>query len=85
MTLDDITRDEITQALFAGRKIDAIKIYRDATGEGLLESKEFIEALIVGLREEYPDRIPAHTSGCGTAALLFVGTAIGAVVYRCLG
>lgn len=84
MSLDNTTRDEITEALFAGRKIEAIKIYREATGEGLLESKEFIEALITRLREEYPDRIPAHTSGCGTAALLLVGTTIGAVVYRCL-
>ena len=32
-------------ALAAGKKIDAIKAYRELTGEGLLESKNAIERL----------------------------------------
>lgn len=37
---------EIENALASGNKIEAIKIYRDVTGIGLKESKEFIETLI---------------------------------------
>jgi ribosomal protein L7/L12 len=36
---------EIVDALRAGEKIKAIKIYRQATGAGLRESKEFVEGV----------------------------------------
>jgi hypothetical protein len=36
---------EITQALREGKKIEAIKLYRIATGAGLKESKDFIEEM----------------------------------------
>lgn len=75
MSLTDETRDQINEAIFAGRKVEAIKLYRQATGEGLLESKEFIETLTKRLREEYPDKVPAHASGCGTAVVLLATTA----------
>lgn len=83
MSLTDQQRDDITQAIFAGRKIEAIKLYRDATGEGLKEAKEFIETLIESLREEYPDRVPPPSSGCGTAVLLML-VAGGSVLYTWL-
>ena len=35
--------DDIVEALRANRKIEAIKLYRQATGVGLKEAKEFIE------------------------------------------
>jgi hypothetical protein len=35
--------DDIVAALRANRKIEAIKLYREATGVGLKEAKEFIE------------------------------------------
>jgi hypothetical protein len=35
--------DDIVEALRANRKIEAIKLYRQATGGGLKEAKEFIE------------------------------------------
>jgi Ribosomal protein L7/L12 C-terminal domain len=35
--------DDIVKALRANRKIEAIKLYRQATGVGLKEAKEFIE------------------------------------------
>lgn len=75
MPLTDETRDAINEALFTGRKIQAIKLYREATGQGLLEAKKFIETLAEQLRKEYPDKMPAQTTGCGAAAvLLAVGT-----------
>jgi ribosomal protein L7/L12 len=36
---------EITQALREGKKIEAIKLYRSASGAGLKESKDFIEEI----------------------------------------
>ena len=38
-------RSEIESAIAAGRKIEAIKLMRDATGMGLKESKEAVEAM----------------------------------------
>lgn len=81
MPLNDETRDQITQAIFAGRKIEAIKLYREATGQGLKESKDFIEALTVELREQHPDKVPESKAGCGPAVVLFVGC-LGAVWYQ---
>ena len=64
---DDIA--EIQASIFAGRKIEAIKKYREATGEGLRESKEFVEAVERELRQESPEKFtaPAGGKGCGTA------------------
>jgi ribosomal protein L7/L12 len=36
---------QVVELLRKGRKIEAIKIYRDATGEGLKESKDAVEAI----------------------------------------
>ncbi|MFI9821110.1 ribosomal protein L7/L12 [Streptomyces sp. NPDC052013] len=38
-------RDEIAGLLRDGRKIQAIKVYREATGAGLAEAKEAVDAL----------------------------------------
>ncbi|MCJ2179336.1 ribosomal protein L7/L12 [Novosphingobium album (ex Hu et al. 2023)] len=38
-------RSEIESAIAAGRKIEAIKLLRDATGMGLRESKAAVEAM----------------------------------------
>jgi len=35
----------VMEAIREGRKIEAIKCYREATGAGLKESKDFVEAL----------------------------------------
>lgn len=41
--LEPATREAIEAALRAGNKINAIKLFRDATGLGLAESKQAIE------------------------------------------
>jgi ribosomal protein L7/L12 len=61
---------EITDALQKGRKIEAIKVYREATGLGLKEAKEFIEELTATLREKHPDKMPAAKAGCASVFLL---------------
>ncbi len=71
---DELTEKDIGQisdALLAGRKFDAIKIYREATGSSLMEAKEFIEKLEDNLREEYPDKFPERGKGC--AAVFLIG------------
>ena len=61
----------IEESIARGQKLDAIKQYRDATGSGLKESKDFIDALTSQLIERDPERY-AHarssSAGCGSAA-----------------
>ena len=62
---------QIQAALFANRKIQAIKIYRQATGTGLKEAKDAMDAYDARLREESPDRFaPRAKSGCFSMILL---------------
>jgi ribosomal protein L7/L12 len=71
---DDI--DQIQAAVFAGEKIKAIKLYRESTGEGLKESKDFIDALEDELRRTEPGKFTAPPAkGCGATALCFVAVA----------
>jgi ribosomal protein L7/L12 len=81
MPLTDQTRDEINEAIFAGHKIEAIKLYREATGQGLKESKDFIEQLTETLREQYPGKVPSATAGCGATVVLFALTAFAMLYY----
>jgi ribosomal protein L7/L12 len=50
---------ELLHLLAAGRTIEAIKRYRQATGAGLAEAKAAIEALAAG--ESLPAEIPVET------------------------
>ena len=38
--------DQILDCIFANKKLDAVKIYKESTGLSLMESKKFIEELI---------------------------------------
>lgn len=69
-SLSEDTIRVITEHLADGEKIQAIKAYRDATGCSLVGAKTFIEALMVRLREEDPQRFPEPKSGCAGAVLL---------------
>lgn len=79
--------DRVNQALFAGRFIEAIKIYRSATGCDLKESKDFIEALEDRLRAEMPERfsgpprkkLEVSTAGCAMVLVGIVAAIVGAV------
>jgi len=68
----DETKEQIANELFSGRKIAAIKLCREATGLGLAESKKFIESLQAQLREQSPEKFTTQSSGCGSAAVLFL-------------
>ncbi len=44
-SLPDEQVQQIIAAVFAGRKIEAIKLYRKAANTGLKDAKDFVEAL----------------------------------------
>lgn len=52
--MPDEILDQIQLAILEGRKIEAIKIMRDATGIGLKEAKDAVEALEEALRRSGP-------------------------------
>jgi len=68
-------RHEMNAALFVGKKIQAIKVYRQATGQGLKESKDFVEALERQLRAEMPENFetPPAKAGCAGLFLFLLG------------
>ena len=69
---------EIQAHLFAGRKIQAIKLYREATACGLAEAKDAMDAYAARLRQEAPDRFTApEKAGCFSVILLATGVLSG--------
>ena len=71
--MESVSNDDIEQieaALFAGQKINAIKLYRASTGEGLKEAHDFITALEAELRRTEPTKFSAPAAkGCGVGVL----------------
>ncbi len=78
-TLDDGDRERIIDALYAGRRIDAVKIYRQATATDLTSAKRFIDQLEARLREESPESFSAPArKGCGAPLLIVIVGVLGA-------
>ncbi len=63
---------EIADHVFAGRKIAAIKLYREHSGQGLKESKDFVEALEAELRAKDPGKFAPVTPGKGCLGTIAV-------------
>jgi large subunit ribosomal protein L7/L12 len=61
--LSDGDLNEIREAIFAGRMIEAIKLYRQYTTAGLSEAKDAVEEMERKLRAELPGRFVADQSG----------------------
>jgi hypothetical protein len=73
----------IKKALFAGEKIQAIKLYREQTKEGLAEAKAAVEKLEAELRQTQPGSFTAPPAkGCG--AVIVVATIVAAVLWRAI-
>ena len=63
--LTDQQRQDIEKELFAGRKISAIKLYREATGAGMAEAAGLaVEQMDRELRKSSPERFAAEKKGC---------------------
>ena len=64
---------EVLGLLQAGRKIEAIKVYREATGAGLAEAKNAVEAMETGAarfrREDHPGLTRRDEDGGPTSSL----------------
>ena len=69
MELPEDKRQAIIEAMYGGgpRKIEAIKLVREATGCGLKEAKDFVEKLGAELYAKEPEKFaaaPVSKSGC---------------------
>lgn len=77
-------RFQLERLIVEGRKIEAIKLYREATGSALKESKEQVEAYTEELRRSSPQRFAASPRRSAEPVrnriLLFV-IAIAALAY----
>ncbi len=85
MELPEDKRAAILEAIYGGspRKIEAIKLVREATGCGLKEAKEFVEKLGAELYAEEPAKFtaaPTGKSGCVSVlvavAMIFSAAAV---------
>ena len=76
----------VLRALYAGRKIEAIKQYRLEHRVDLRTAKDAVEAIDADQRRATPERFagPAATGGCGggIVALLLVLAVIAAVAWH---
>ena len=71
----ELTEGEMRQifdAIVSRRKIQAIKIYREATGTGLKEAKEAIEEITASLAEKHPELASKNATGCLSLILVSV-------------
>ena len=76
--LSDKQLNEITDSIIAGQKIQAIKMFVDATGYGLKEAKEEVEALVEALAEEHPE-ILQRSSRPGSALGIMIVAVIATI------
>jgi len=69
--LTDKQRADIENAIYAGRKIEAIKLYREAVaGSGLADAKKWVEDREVELRAQHPERFTASSRKTGCIGVL---------------
>ena len=82
MELPEDKRQAILEAIYGARKIEAIKLVREATGCGLKEAKEFVEKLGAELYAKEPQKFsaaPTGKSGC-VGAVMAVAVILSAAV-----
>jgi hypothetical protein len=84
--LNDQDRQAIENAIFAGRRIEAIKLHREATGSELAEAKRAVEDMEVDLRRTSPDKFiaGANKKGCTGVLICVALIATGAVLFSFL-
>jgi len=79
--------ERIKEAIFAGRRIEAIKLHREATGLGLKESKDAVEELEALLRQTEGHRFIAKpaAAGCFSIVCATLGISGGAIAAWLFG
>ena len=83
--LNEQQHQQVNAEIFGGRKIEAIKLYREATGCQLIEAKQAVEEMEKDLRQREPNKFAksAGKSGCMSvvAVLTLLISAALATVY----
>jgi len=80
---NELTPEQLTaisNAIYSGNKIEAIKLYRTATGKDLKDSKDAVEKLAVELEARNPAMFARRRSQSGSLATLVFWGAIAAVI-----
>lgn len=70
MSTSDEVLAQIREALIHGRKIEAIKLYRESTGAGLAEAKNAVEAFEKEWRAATPEQFTTSPGGKGCSTLV---------------
>ncbi len=82
---DELTPERLTaisNALYADNKIEAIKLYRTATGKDLKDSKEAVEKLAMELEARNPAMFAKRRRRGGSlATLVFWGAIVAVIIY----
>jgi hypothetical protein len=78
MELPDDKRPAIMEAIYAGasRKIEAIKLVREATGCGLKEAKDYVEKTAAELYAKEPQKFSAPPGGKGCLGVVMAGVTV---------
>ena len=63
---------QIENLVFAEQKIAAIRFYREHSGEGLKEAKDFVEAVEAELRAREPGKFAVRPAGTGCLGMLLL-------------
>jgi hypothetical protein len=80
---NELTPEQLTtvsNAIYAGNKIEAIKFYRTASGKDLKDSKDAVEKLAAELKGRSPAMFARRRSQSGSLATLVFWGAIAAVI-----
>lgn len=75
--------EAVKAALFAGRKIEAVKLHRERTGMGLKESKDAMDKLEAELRASSPERFSKPPAmGCAGMFVMLVLAGAGGIAWH---
>ena len=82
---NELTPEQLTtvsNAIYAGNKIEAIKFYRTASGKDLKDSKDAVEKLTAELEARNPAMFARQRrQGGSLATLVFWGAIAAVIVY----
>jgi hypothetical protein len=80
--LTEQKQQEIEAAVLGGKKLEAIKLYREASGLGLKEAKDWVEELERQLRFKQPEKFSALPKKAGCFGMVMAtAVALSATVF----
>jgi glycyl-tRNA synthetase beta subunit len=82
--LTDAQRNQIIETIHRGAKIEAIKLYMEATGVGLKESKDAVEAIEAGLEPRPAGSKDPFAKKAGCFGVLAMLVAMALIAANCL-